>query len=78
MAQDEYDIIDTRLGQAIRSWAEQARTTGIDLDVQGPLPTPGMDPTWIIRITAPWCDAELLLSAVHTLRSPGSTHAKQS
>ena len=63
MTADEYDVIDGQLGRAIRTWADavQPLHDGVKLDVQGPLPAPGMDPTWIVRVTAPWRDAELLL-----------------
>ncbi|MEH0971727.1 hypothetical protein V6U77_11400 [Micromonospora sp. CPCC 205546] len=61
MGEDEYDIIDVQLGQAIRSWADGFRTPGVALEVHGPLEAPGMDPTWIVRFTMPWREAELVL-----------------
>jgi hypothetical protein len=58
---EQHEITDKLLGQAIQGWAGEAHATGVDIYVQGPLAAPGMDPTWIVRITAPWREAELFL-----------------
>src|SRR5688572_27286500 len=47
-ADEPYESQDLELGAALRSWVE-AQQGSLDLILKGPLDTPGMDPTWILR-----------------------------
>jgi len=59
-ADEPYESRDRELGAALRSWAE-AQQGSLDLTLKGPLDSPGMDPTWILRITTASLEAEVTL-----------------
>ncbi|MER5336604.1 hypothetical protein [Micromonospora sp. NPDC002717] len=44
----------------LRSWAD-AHAASLDLELEGPLDAPGMDPTWILRMSGPRVEAEVHL-----------------
>ncbi|MEU7903608.1 hypothetical protein [Actinoplanes sp. NPDC049118] len=51
---------DLEVGLSLRSWAE-AHAASLNLELEGPLDAPGMDPTWILRMSGPLLEAELHL-----------------
>jgi hypothetical protein len=77
-ADEPYESRDLELGRALRSWTD-AYVGLLDITLQGPLDAPGMDPTWILRMSGPLLEAEVFLfygphvdiSAVLTERSNG-------
>jgi hypothetical protein len=58
---DRYEVIDRQLGVALTEWFERNRTWLPGLSIQGPLPAPGMDPTWIVQLRDPRFEFELFL-----------------
>ena len=59
-AEEPYESRDLELGEALRSWTD-SYVGPLDLTLQGPLDAPGMDPTWILRMSGPLLDAEVFL-----------------
>ncbi|WP_433200906.1 hypothetical protein ACQP00_29605 [Dactylosporangium sp. CS-047395] len=63
-AEEPFESRDLALGRALRSWAD-AHATSMDLELEGPLDAPGMDPTWMLRMSGP-----LLYAEVHLFYGP--------
>jgi hypothetical protein len=59
-ADEPYESRDLELGAALRNWVE-AQQGSLGLTLSGPLDSPGMDPTWILRITTASLEAEVTL-----------------
>jgi hypothetical protein len=59
-ADEPFESRDLELGCTLRSWAD-AHATSLDLELEGPLDAPGMDPTWILRMSGPLLEAEVHL-----------------
>jgi hypothetical protein len=59
-ADEPFESRDLELGRTLRSWAD-AHATSLDLELEGPLDAPGMDPTWILRMSGPLLEAEVHL-----------------
>jgi hypothetical protein len=59
-ADEPFESRDLALGRTLRSWAD-AHATLLDLELEGPLDAPGMDPTWILRLSGPLLEAEVHL-----------------
>lgn len=63
-ADEPFESRDLELGRTLLSWAD-AHATSLDLELEGPLDAPGMDPTWIVRVSGP-----LLVAEVHLFYGP--------
>jgi hypothetical protein len=59
-AAEPYESRDLELGRSLRSWTE-VHATSLDLELEGPLDAPGMDPTRILRMSGPLLEAEVIL-----------------
>ncbi len=46
---EPYESRDLELGSVVQSWADE-QTGAVDLQLDGPLEAPGMDPTWILKV----------------------------
>ncbi|WP_433201823.1 hypothetical protein ACQP00_31235 [Dactylosporangium sp. CS-047395] len=51
---------DLELGRTLRAWAD-AHADSLDLELHGPLDSPGMDPTWVLRLAGSAIEAEVHL-----------------
>jgi hypothetical protein len=59
-AHEPFESRDLELGAALRAWAE-AHSRSFELQLHGPLDAPGMDPTWLLRISGDVLEVELVL-----------------
>ncbi|GAB1689958.1 hypothetical protein [Krasilnikovia sp. M28-CT-15] len=60
-ADEPYESRDLELGRCLQSWAEANAASPLDLELVGPLDAPGMDPTWILRMSGSLLEAEVHL-----------------
>jgi hypothetical protein len=59
-ANEPYESRDLALGRVLRSWAD-ANATSLSLELEGPLDAPGMDATWIPRMSGLLLEADVHL-----------------
>jgi hypothetical protein len=59
-ANEPYESRDLALGHVLRSWTD-ANATSLSLELEGPLDAPGMDPSWILRMSGLSLKAEVHL-----------------
>jgi hypothetical protein len=59
-ANEPFESLDLELGSTLGAWAD-AHASSLALDLEGPLDAPGMDPTWILRISGASLEAEVHL-----------------
>jgi len=59
-ADEPYESRDLELGNVLRSWTD-THTTSLSVELEGPLDTHGMDPTWMLRMSGHILDAEVHL-----------------
>lgn len=59
-ADEPYESRDLELGDVLRSWAD-THAASLSAELDGPLDAPGMDPTWMLRISGHLLDAEVHL-----------------
>ena len=57
-ADEPYGSRDRELGQTLRSWTD-AYVGLLNLTLQGPLDAPGMNPTWILRMSGLFLEANV-------------------
>jgi len=59
-ADEPYESRDRDLGRTLRSWTD-THEGPLDLELDGPLDAPGMDPTWFLRMSGSLLEAEVRL-----------------
>ena len=57
---EPYESRDIELGQVLRSWAD-TRAGSLKAELAGPFDAHGMDATWLLRLSGPLLDAEVVL-----------------
>lgn len=80
-AREPAESRDQELGAALRAWAD-ARPGSLEIQLQGPLDAPGMDPTWTLTLSGDVLTAQLVLfygpvfdvAAARSTGPPGDLH----
>jgi hypothetical protein len=59
-ADEHHESRDQELGDVLRSWFE-VNASLLSVELEGPLESAGMDPTWLLRMSGELLDAEVCL-----------------